>query len=318
MTAQIRLRGIAVSAGQVRLRGIAASARQVRALTLLVAWAFLLSPASLAGQARTESFDSNGVPIHYVDKGRGAPVVLIHGFTGSYTRHWEAPGVMQALETAGYRVIAMDCRGHGESGKPRDPSQYGLEMVRDVVRLLDHLRIDRAHVVGYSMGGAIASQLLVKYPRRLITVTLLGAGWEGEDLTTLTEQFSMLADGFEKGDASALIRGVSSSGRSGPTPEEVAAANAALFARNDPQALAAVARGLVPLYEISASSLRGVSLPVLAIVGEQDTFNLGSVKRLAGVVRGLDVVQLPATTHASSVRPSAAPLVAFLDKHRNN
>lgn len=244
------------------------------------------------------------------------PVVLIHGFTGSYARHWEAPGVIQALDAAGYRVIAMDCRGHGESGKPHDARQYGLEMVGDVIRLVDHLKIDRAHVVGYSMGGAIASQLLVRQPRRLITVTLLGAGWEGDDLGTLTAQFAALADGFDKKDASPLIRAVTSAGQNGPTADEIAALNASLFARNDAEALAAAARGLLPLYQISADSLRAVSLPVLGIVGEQDVFNLESVKRMAGVVRGMEVVRLPGATHASSVRPAAEPLVAFLNAHR--
>jgi pimeloyl-ACP methyl ester carboxylesterase len=177
-----------------------------RILTLLAAWMFLLSPASVAGQDLSGSFDSNGIKIHYIEKGRGAPVVLLHGFTGSATRHWEAPGVISALETAGYRVIAMDCRGHGESGKPHDPGLYGLEMVGDVIRLLDYLKIDRAHVVGYSMGGAIANQLLIRHSPRLITITLLGAGWEGEDLKVLATQFSALADGFDKKDATWLIR----------------------------------------------------------------------------------------------------------------
>ena len=98
-------------------------------------------------------FDSDGVRIHYADRGRGEPVVLIHGFTGSYARHWESPDVIAALTQAGYRVIAMDCRGHGQSGKPTGASDYGLELVRDAVRLLDYLIIERAHVVGYSMGG---------------------------------------------------------------------------------------------------------------------------------------------------------------------
>jgi pimeloyl-ACP methyl ester carboxylesterase len=289
-----------------------------RILTLLAAWMFLLSPASVAGQDLSGSFDSSGIKIHYVEKGRGAPVVLLHGFTGSATRHWEAPGVISALETAGYRVIAMDCRGHGESGKPHDPGLYGLEMVGDVIRLLDYLKIDRAHVVGYSMGGAIANQLLIRHSPRLITVTLLGAGWEGEDLKVLATQFSALADGFDKKDATWLIRAVSSSGQQGPTAEEIAAANASLFARNDSDALAAAARGLLPLYQVSADSLRGVSLPVLAIVGEQDTLNLEGVKRMAAVVRGMEVVRLPGATHASSVRPSAEPLVAFLNKHRRD
>src|SRR5204863_10119417 len=136
----------------------------------------------------------HGVQIQYVDKGRGAPVVLLHGFTGSYARHWEAPGVLDAVESAGYRVIAMDCRGHGQSGKPHEVAKYGLEMVEDVIRLLDHLHIDRAHVVGYSMGGAIANQLLVRYPARLRSVTLLGAGWEGGDLQPITSFMTSMAD----------------------------------------------------------------------------------------------------------------------------
>lgn len=301
MTARIRLRGRLASVGQ--------------ALIVLTACT-LLAPARLAGQTATKSFDSNGVPIHYVDRGQGPPVVLIHGFTGSAVRHWEAPGVIQALESAGYRVIAMDCRGHGESGKPHDVKQYGSEMVGDVIRLLDHLKIDRAHIVGYSMGGAIASQLLIKHPGRLLTVTMLGAGWAGDNLKPLGAQFVAMAEGFDKKDASWLIRGVSAGAPKEPTPEEVAAANAALFARNDAEALAAAARSLLPLYEVSAESLRAVSLPVLAICGEQDALNVPMVKQMAATVRGMEVVWLPGATHASSVRPAAAPLVAFLDKHR--
>src|SRR6185503_14973623 len=119
------------------------TARCIGLVIACLAAAPALSPAQ---QSAGESFDSGGVQIHYVDRGRGVPVVLIHGFTGSSARHWEAPGVVDAVGKAGYRVVAMDCRGHGESGKPHDPGQYGLEMVRDVVRLLDHLKIARAHI----------------------------------------------------------------------------------------------------------------------------------------------------------------------------
>ena len=94
-------------------------------------------------------------------------------------------------------------------------ASMGWKMVRDVIRLLDHLKIDRAHIVGYSMGGTIANQLLVRYPGRLLTVTLLGAGWEGEDLQGVTAQMLALADSFARKDASALIRAVLSSGQKG-------------------------------------------------------------------------------------------------------
>jgi pimeloyl-ACP methyl ester carboxylesterase len=173
----------------------------------LLAACFIALPAAVQAQTgAAQSFDSNGVQIAYADRGRGAPVVLLHGYTGTYARHWEAPGVMQALETAGYRVVAMDCRGHGQSGKPSDPAQYGIEMVNDVVRLLDHLKIERAHIVGYSMGGAIASQLLVRHPGRLLTITVLGSGWDGEDLKDLKAWSQALADGMARKDASGLLR----------------------------------------------------------------------------------------------------------------
>jgi pimeloyl-ACP methyl ester carboxylesterase len=290
------------------------TARIVGLLIASLAAAPAISPAQ---QSAGESFDSSGVQIHYVDKGRGVPVVLIHGFTGSYARHWEAPGVLDALEKAGYRVIAMDCRGHGQSGKPHDAGEYGLEMVRDVVRLLDHLKIARAHIVGYSMGGSIATQLLVRHPDRLLTVTLLGAGWAGEDLTVTNAQMLALADSFARRDASYLIRGVTSGGANGPTDAEVAALSAALFARNDADALAALARGYLPLADVPRDSLRSIQVPLLALIGELDSLNMDAVKRMKAVVPALEVIELPGATHASSVRPSAEPLVAFLNRHRN-
>src|SRR5262245_49833058 len=294
--------------------GVDCVVMSTRFLSFIV-WVLVVAPAS-AQQTSAQTFDSNGVQIQYVDRGRGAPVVLLHGFTGSSARHWEGPGVMAALEAAGYRVVAMDCRGHGQSGKPHETSQYGLEMVQDVLRLLDHLHIDRAHVVGYSMGGAIASQLLVSHATRLKTVTLLGAGWEGEDLSAITSLMTALADGFAKRDATALISRVNS-GQAEPSATQIAAMNESLFARNDHLALSACARGMAPLFNVAAASLRATKIPMLAIVGDEDTPNVESVKRLRTVVSGLEVVELHGANHATSVRPSAAPLVAFLNKHRD-
>ena len=85
-------------------------------------------------------FDSNGVKIHYTVQGKGEPVLLIHGFTASIPLQWGLPGITAAL-AKNYQVIAFDNRGHGRSGKPHDPKQYGKEMVEDAVRLLDHLHI---------------------------------------------------------------------------------------------------------------------------------------------------------------------------------
>ena len=264
-------------------------------------------------QERPQFFDSDGVQIHYVDEGSGEPVVLLHGFTGSAQRHWGRTGVIDALQAAGYRVLAMDCRGHGQSGKPEDPAAYGLQMVDDVIRLLDHLDVERAHLVGYSMGGAIVNQLIVHNPDRVATATLVGAGFDDPD--EASSSFLALADGFEREDASALIRGVTSSDGDGPSEDEIAAMSASLFERNPPEVLAAVARGLSALYEVTPDELRSVTLPALAITGEFDTQNIPAVRRMADVLASLEVVEIPGASHATSVRPSAAHLVEFFGRH---
>ena len=285
----------------------------------LLAFMLVAAPASWAQAPAPNSFDSGGVRIEYIDRGQGAPIVLLHGFTGSYARHWDAPGVVAALEAAGYRVIAMDCRGHGQSGKPHDPTQYGLEMVQDVIRLLDHLHIERTHLVGYSMGGEIALQMAVRYPARLKTVAVLGAGWAGEDTGPIRALMTAMADGFAKHDATALVSGVTSNGQDGSSlsAAEIKAASDALFARNDADALSACARGMTTLFEIPKDRLAAVRTPMLAMVGDHDVSNVDAVTQLKTVVRGLEVVELAGANHATSVRPSAAPLVAFLAKHRN-
>src|SRR5262245_56603000 len=119
---------------------------RVFAIGVLGAWALALT-SSLAAvpepPLRDKFFVSGGIRIHYVESGHGAPIVLIHGLAGSVERHWLNSGILAGL-AADHRVIALDLRGHGRSGKPHDPRAYGKEMSRDVIRLLDHLQIQRA------------------------------------------------------------------------------------------------------------------------------------------------------------------------------
>ena len=138
----------------------------------------ILATAALfaALPTRAADFDSSGVPIHYRVEGRGEPVVLIHGLHASAQMNWGAPGIIADLAKT-YRVIALDCRGHGQSGKPAAEGAYGVQMVEDIVRLLDHLKLRSAHIVGYSMGGMIALKLAVLHPDRVRSTTLGGMGW---------------------------------------------------------------------------------------------------------------------------------------------
>ena len=123
------------------------------------------------------TIDSIGVTISYVAEGGGPPVVLVHGFASSVQGNWRAPGIIDALDAAGRRVVAIDCRGHGESAKPHDPEAYsGSRMPDDVIAAMDREAIDRADLIGYSMGGAIAASLLVTSPERFGRVILAGVG----------------------------------------------------------------------------------------------------------------------------------------------
>ncbi len=123
-----------------------------------------------------EGFTSNGVGIHYVVQGQGEPVILVHGLYSSAKLNWEIPGTLAELAKH-YQVIALDNRGHGQSGKPEAEDQYGVQMVEDVVGLMDHLRIPKTHVVGYSLGGMITLKLLTMHPERVSSAVLGGMGW---------------------------------------------------------------------------------------------------------------------------------------------
>jgi pimeloyl-ACP methyl ester carboxylesterase len=121
-------------------------------------------------------FDSNGVQIYFEEHGKGEPVVLVHGFASRAEHNW---GAMNWFTTLGahYRVIALDCRGHGKSGKPHDPAAYGGEtMGDDVIRLMDHLGIKCTLIMGYSMGARIVTGLLMLHPERLRAAVLGGIG----------------------------------------------------------------------------------------------------------------------------------------------
>ncbi len=133
-----------------------------------------------AGAAGAEEFDSGGVKIHYQVEGTGEPVILIHGLLANARLNWEWPGIIAELATD-RRVIALDCRGHGLSDKPLGDDQYGVKMVDDVVRLMDHLNLKKADIVGYSMGGAITMKFMVLYPERVRSAVLGGMGWMNSD-----------------------------------------------------------------------------------------------------------------------------------------
>ena len=122
-------------------------------------------------------FNHEGFELAFIDEGEGDPILLIHGFASTHFVNWVAPGWVKTLRDAGYRVIALDNRGHGRSTKSHDPQDYTPEkMAGDAAALLDHLGIERAHVMGYSMGARIAAFLALAHPERVATLILGGLG----------------------------------------------------------------------------------------------------------------------------------------------
>ncbi len=127
--------------------------------------------------ALVQSFDSDGVEIAFIDQGEGFPTLLIHGFASNKTVNWVATSWTRDLVQAGRRVIALDNRGHGASGKPHDSAAYSTPaMAEDARRLLDHLGIGKADVIGYSMGARIAAFLALAHPGRVRAAVFSGLG----------------------------------------------------------------------------------------------------------------------------------------------
>jgi pimeloyl-ACP methyl ester carboxylesterase len=120
------------------------------------------------------NIDLDGVTLRVDDTGHGTPVVLLHGFPDN-RELWRHQ--IPALEAAGYRAIAPDLRGFGDSSKPTDLAAYSAQrMVGDVVGLLDALGIDRAHLVGHDWGAAIAWFTAALVPDRVTSLTALSVG----------------------------------------------------------------------------------------------------------------------------------------------
>ena len=140
-------------------------------IATMLATAMLVFPAV----AEEYTFDSNGTEIFYTNDGDGEPVILIHGYTATGALNWKLPGIARMLESD-YRVIVPDVRGHGDSAVPAD-GVYGVEAVEDIRRLLDHLSIEKAHIVGYSMGGMITIKFATLYPDRVKSAVIGGMGW---------------------------------------------------------------------------------------------------------------------------------------------
>jgi len=262
------------------------------ALRLLLLLA-LLSVLPCSAPAQDRFFDSAGVRIRYIDHGAGTPVVLVHGFTGTIERSWIGTGVLPEL-ARDYRVIAFDLRGHGMSDKPRDPRAYDA-LGLDVIALLDHLGIERAHAVGYSLGGIIVAKLLTTHPQRFLSAVLGGAAYRRSQSAEADRETEAAAREIEDGVYRALIVSTAPTDEPPPPEDAIRTRSKEISQENDVLAHAALMRSRRALL-VTDAEIAEVRVPALAVVGTADPA-LPRVKAMQKRWPGLEVEVVPGAAH---------------------
>ena len=233
------------------------------------------------------TFTRDGVDLAYFDEGdpAGQLVLLIHGFASSANVNWVNPGWLKTLGEAGYRVIALDNRGHGASDKPHDPeAYYPSVMADDAAGLLNHLGISEAHVMGYSMGARVSAFLALAHPKRVRSLVFGGLGLG-------------MVDGVGDWDpiAEALLA---------PSLDVVTHERGRMFrafadqTKSDRLALAACIATSRVL--VSREDVAKIDVPTLIAVGTKDDI-AGSAQELAALMPHATAIDIPGRDHMIAV-----------------
>jgi len=245
------------------------------------------------------SFTHDDVEIAFLDEGEGEPIVLVHGFASNKEVNWVAPGWVSTLTRASRRVIALDNRGHGASTKLYDPAAYHSSlMADDVCALIDHLGLQRADVMGYSMGARNTVFLALASPGHVRSAVLGGVG--GRLVGGVGLEPDTIAQGLEAPSLADVID---------PTAHVFRAF--AEQTKSDLQALAACLRG--SRQPLERNALAATAVPVLVAAGTKDLI-AGSPADLAALIPGAQVLAIPDRDHMLAVgdRSFKAGVLKFL------
>ncbi len=228
----------------------------------------------------------DGIRIAYVSVGDGEAVVLVHGFASSRSQNWKDTGWYATLTGAGYRVIALDCRGHGESDKPHDPAAYDYAiMAEDIVAVMEVADAGGAFLMGYSMGGFIGMHVLMDHPVLLQKVVIAGVG----------SSYFGRAFGSREDIADALVTPDTSTIGD---PVQKTFREFAEQGGKDREALAACMRA--NRRSFTAAELRQSKRPVLVVCGENDALT-GPPGPLADAFADGRAVVVPRRDHMTTV-----------------
>jgi pimeloyl-ACP methyl ester carboxylesterase len=247
---------------------------------------------------------SDGVPLAFERIGEGQPVILVHGFGSSSQQNWKSTGWYGSLNEAGFMVVAVDCRGHGASGKPHDPVFYGHErMAEDVLTVMDAAGIARAPLVGYSMGGFIGLRVAAHHPGRVSQLAVCGVGeyyLRGPRIADEGTRMS-LADALTVEDKTSITDARGRMFR-----------DFADQPGKDRLALAACMRAMSP--GLAPEILGTISQPVLVVCGALDEI-AGAPGPLAAAFSQGMAVTIPGRDHMSAVgeRKTRQAVIGFLN-----
>ena len=251
------------------------------------------------------SFHNGDVEIAYLDEGEGDPIVLVHGFASSKNVNWVYPTWVSELKKNGRRVIAFDNRGHGDSSKLYDAAAYEIgTMAGDISALMDHLRIERADVMGYSLGSRMTAVLALREPQRLRSAILGGIG------------IGLIEGGGPGENVAEALEAPSLDDVTDPVGRTFRA-----FAdqtRSDRRALAACLRGSRRLMtREEAAGIAGIKVPVLIAVGTKDEI-AGSAEALGKIISGSEVLDIPNRDHMRAVGDKVykAGVLDFLSRRK--
>ena len=274
----------------------------IRITALLLCTA--IAPSVAAATYEDKYLDANGVKLRYIDAGKGEAIVLLHGGT-SRLESWITPGVVDNL-SKDFRVIVFDARGHGKSDSPREPAAYGRQQALDVVRILDALKIDKAHIIGFSLGSSTVAQLLTLHPERFLTgVQVAGAGrspQEANNPRIETEAAEIARDCISR---SRMMRQAPAGMK--PTEEEIQQRMVACRADKtfDQLATAASLRGYKD-QAVTAEQMAAVKVPTMGIVGTLD-HTLKDMQELKAIRPAMKLVLLEGVSHTGKTGIQGSP-----------
>lgn len=249
------------------------------------------------------SFTHDGLQLAFLDEGPrdGDPVLLIHGFASNKRINWVETNWVKTLTEAGYRVIAIDNRGHGDSDKPYDPDLYTpILMAGDALALLCHLDIPKAHLMGYSMGARIGSFLARDHGEHVATLTLGGIGMA---LIEGSGDWKPVAEALLADDPSTIT---DSTGQEFRTFADRTGA--------DRKALAACIESNRIL--LSEEDVARIDRPTLIAVGTEDAI-AGSPHEMAALMPNAVAFDIERRSHliATGDKTFKARLLSFLQEH---